>query len=169
MLLLPPPVPTERSGELAGGICLSVFPKGHLRVANLCSSPGHLLLPVPLLCWALLPGQISHRGRSTSAFIPNWPRALPLLHLPVPSHKGMCHRICLRKVSWNTNKHFLPNAALQSSWFQSLHNHSHVQPRSLCCVNPHGQPWSTAQRGHSSSLSTGTVISDRSSRGEVVH
>lgn len=34
MLLLPPPVPIQRSGEPAGGICLSVFPKGHLRVAR---------------------------------------------------------------------------------------------------------------------------------------
>lgn len=39
-----------------------------------------------------------------------------------------------------------------------------------CAVlNPHTVPWSKAWRVHFSSLSTDTVISDGSSRGEVVH
>lgn len=92
-----------------------MFAKGLLRVARPVQLPGHLCSCVPALLGPAAGPAQSQRHEHLSIYT-ELTRVLPLLPLPAPAQRE-CHRPCLRKAPGNTNRHLLPNKALQSSFF----------------------------------------------------
>lgn len=99
--------------ESAGCVCQRT-PEGGTTCAA-PRSPVLLCSCVPALLGPAAGSAQSQRHKHLSIYT-ELTRVLPLLPLPAPSQRE-CHGPCLRKAPGNTNRHLLPNKALQSSFF----------------------------------------------------
>lgn len=146
---------------------LGVFAKGLLRVARPVQLPGHLCscAPVLLLCWALLLGQLSHKGTSTSAFTLNSPGFCPCCPFQHP-HKGSAMGHASGKLQETPTGISCQIKLSRAAFFWDTAQPCPPAGRKavLCQAPTPWIPWSTAWTGQFSQH-THAVISDGSSRG----